>query len=228
MIRIERVRLPGGMQAFARREDDAVVVYVSAELTASERTAAIARALRAAPEAGWRSPRSPVLLPALAGGARLRLVPESRWAYRGLLATVPVAAAAVVVPLLLLSGGTPVPRDPVAAPQGQPPATSQPARTGDRPAAAHRAGQDPGTGSGPAAARPRSKTKTRGKTTGGGAPVPEGSGKPSPAQTGTNPGSPPPTGNPAPGPQPSPQPSPTPTPSGSGGCVSVLGVTICL
>jgi hypothetical protein len=156
MIRIERVRLPGGMQAFARREDDAVVVYVSAELTAGERTAAIARALRAAPEAGWRSPRSPVLLPALAGGARLRLVPESRWAYRGLLATVPVAAAAVVVPLLLLSGGTPVPRDAVAAPQGQPPATSQPARTGDRPAAAHRAGQDPGTGSVPAAAaRPR-------------------------------------------------------------------------
>jgi len=86
MIRIKRVPLPAGMQAFARRENGAVAVYVSADLSAAGRSAAIRRALRAAPEAGWRSTGSPVLIPALAGAVRLRLVPESRWTYRALFA----------------------------------------------------------------------------------------------------------------------------------------------
>jgi hypothetical protein len=108
MIRIRRARLPAGLQALARRDHGAVVVDVSAALSASERTAAIRRALRAAPEAGWRSPRSPVVLPALAGGAGLPLAPGGRWAYRALFAAAAAAVIAVVT-LLLLAGGSPGP-----------------------------------------------------------------------------------------------------------------------
>jgi hypothetical protein len=97
MIHIRRVRLPESLQAFARRENGAVIVYVAAGLSAGERTAAIRRALRAAPEAGWRSPRSPVELPALAGGAGLRLVPDGLWAYLALFAAAVAAVIAVVM-----------------------------------------------------------------------------------------------------------------------------------
>jgi hypothetical protein len=106
MIRIRRVRLPAGLQALAGRDHGAVVVYVSAALSASERTTAIRRALRAAPEAGWRSPRSPVVLPALAGGAGLPLAPGGRWAYRAIFAVAAVAVIAVVA-TLVLAGGSP-------------------------------------------------------------------------------------------------------------------------
>jgi hypothetical protein len=106
MIQIRRARLPESLQALARRENGAVVVYVSATLPASERAAAIRRALRAATEAGWRSPRSPVMLPALAGAAGLPLAPEGRWTYRALVAA---AAAAVIglVTAIVLAGGSP-------------------------------------------------------------------------------------------------------------------------
>jgi hypothetical protein len=104
MIHIRRARLPESLQAFARRENGAVIVYVSAGLSAGERTAAIRRALRAAPEAGWRSPRSPVELPALAGGAGLRLAPDGLWAYLALLAAA-VAAVIAVVTAVALAGG---------------------------------------------------------------------------------------------------------------------------
>ena len=147
MIRIEHVRLPDGLQAFARLEDGTVVVYVAAELSAAERTTAIARALRAAPEAGWRDPHRPVLLPALAGGARLRLVPESRWAYRGL-AAVPAAVAAAVVAFALLGGSAPA--SPGTAAPGMPPVTAGPvpAQAGP-PGTAQRKGPGLRSGSGP-------------------------------------------------------------------------------
>jgi hypothetical protein len=214
MIRIERVRLPGGMQAFARHQDGAIVVYVSADLPAGERTTAIARALRAAPEAGWREPHCPVLLPALAGGARLRLVPESRWAYRGL-AAVPAAVAAAVITLTLL-GGAPASR-PAATPR-MPPVTPAAGQAGP-PGTAHREGPGLRAGSGTSAPGSGSGGQAHGKTPGpgGAGPVPQGSGRPSPTPTTTKPGSP----------SPSPAPKPSPSPSQKS-CVSVLGITVCL
>jgi hypothetical protein len=215
MIRIEHVRLPGGLQAFARLEDGTVVVYVSADLSVAERTTAIARALRAAPEAGWREPHRPVLLPALAGGARLRLVPESRWAYRGL-AAVPAALAVAVVALTLLGGSAPA--SPVTAAPSMPPVTAPASGPAGAPGTAQRKG--PGLRSGSSAAGSGPSGKGHGKTSGhggGGAPAPQGSGRPSPTPTATQPGSP----------KPSPDPKPSPSPSPSS-CVSVLGVTVCL
>src|SRR5215471_6221736 len=117
MIRIERVRLPPGMTAFARRENGTMFVYVSAGLPPAARLAAIREALRAAPDAGWRSGRHPVLLPALAGGAGLRRAPEGRWPYWVLL-TAAVAVAASLIAMTVLHG--PLPRHAAAgsAPPG--------------------------------------------------------------------------------------------------------------
>jgi hypothetical protein len=143
MIQIRRARLPESLQALARRENGAVVVYVSATLPASERAAAIRRALRAAPEAGWRSPRSPVMLPALAGAAGLPLAPEGRWTYRALVAA---AAAAVIalVTAIVLAGGSPAHRSAHSSTALRP--TASPTRPGP-------AGADgPGSGTGSPAA----------------------------------------------------------------------------
>jgi hypothetical protein len=180
MIRIRRARLPESLQALARRENGAVVVYVSAALPASARAAAIRRALRAAPEAGWRSPRSPVVLPALAGGAGLPLAPEGRWTYRALIAA---AAAAVIalVTAMVLAGGSPAhgsPRSSTALRPTASPAGPGPARAG---------GPGPGTGSpaapgttpgaGPAPGRPGTRVKAGQPATAGKGPVPETSGQ---------------------------------------------------
>ena len=122
MIRIERVGLPPGMKAFARRENGTVYVYVSAGLPAGERLAAIREALRAAPDAGWRTGHHPVLLPALAGGAGLRRAPEGRWTYWALL-TAAIAVAASVVAMTLLSGAV-TPRAAAVPPAAQSPGTT--------------------------------------------------------------------------------------------------------
>src|SRR5260370_34050551 len=108
MIRIQHVRLPAGMTAFARRENGIVFVYVNTDLSAGRRLAVIREALRAAPDAGWRSGHHPVLLPALAGGAGLRWAPGGRWAYWALLtAVVAVAASIVAVTMRTAPVGTP-------------------------------------------------------------------------------------------------------------------------
>ena len=213
MIHIRRVRLPESLQALARRENGAVVVYVSAALPASERAAAIRRALRAAPEAGWRSPRSPVVLPALAGGAGLPLAPEGRWTYRAL-----VAAAAAVVALItamVLAGGSSAPGSAHSSKALRPaasPAGPGPARAG---------GPGPGAAPGGASAgQPGGKAGQ--PPTAGQGPAPETSGQPIPVPTVTT----------GPSPRPSPaaaRPSPSPASSPAGpGCVDVLGVKICL
>src|SRR5947209_596244 len=128
------------MNAFARSEDGKVVVYVGQGLSARQRWAAIREALRAAPLAGWRALRSPVLLPVLAGSVGLRRAPEGRWVTKALLATAAVAAAVVisVVAATLLTGE--------ATPHGTagPPAALQP---GGQPTSG--AGQAPAPGSAP-------------------------------------------------------------------------------
>jgi hypothetical protein len=154
MIRFQRVALPPGTRAFAHREDGEILVQVSAGLTARERLAAIRDALRAAPAAGWRSPRSPVLLPALLGSAGLRRAPEGRRAYRAATATaVAVLAAATVAGVSLQGGG---PRPPAsAAERGGPPLTTP------APTASHEHGRRPGSPGRPRRRRPRSGRRPR-------------------------------------------------------------------
>ncbi len=230
MIRIRRVRLPESLEAFARRENGTVVVYVSAALSAGKRTAAIRRALRAAPEAGWRSPRSPVKLPALAGGAGLPLAPDGRWAYRALLAAAVAGVAAVIAVVTAMAlAGSPAhgaTGPPAALRTAAPSAGAGPARPRSGPAHGAGGGASPGPGSAPG--KPGAAGKPGKPATAGGRPTPETSGTPAPVPTATTTATP----SPRPSPVATPSPSPTPAKKKSGGsaptCVAVLGVTICL
>jgi hypothetical protein len=235
MIRIERGRMPAGAQAVALRQDGRIVVYVSEELSGRERLAAVREALRAAPAAGWRPPRSPVLLPALALSAGLRQVPESRWSYR--MGVAAVAGAVLLITATSLAtvtvehGGV---QQPAAAGPGRPPLTGAgPATSQSATGRDHGQGSDPGGQPGNGSSPTQSGTAPKpGKTTttsaGGGAspPAPQASGSPAPVATSV------PTSGSSPQPSQAPSPSPSPSPAkqsgGSGACVDVLGITVCL
>ena len=229
MIRIERAALPAGMNAFARRQNGTIVVYVSRGLSVLQRRAAIREALRAAPLAGWRALRSPTLLPVLAGSAGLRRVPEGRWVFRALLAAVAVVVAvaiSVAAATLLASRAAP-------HRSGKPPAAVQPgalpaagsgrSATGSSPRQADVPGPGPADApSGPAAgrnsnakaqagARPRRRRESPPRYR-------PGHRRPQPSGQST-------TSTPAPTAAPSPGPSPTGT---KGNCVDLLGVLVCL
>jgi hypothetical protein len=235
MIHIKRGRLPAGAQAVALRADGRIVVHVSEDLSGRQRLAAVREALRAAPAAGWRESRSPVLLPALALSAGVRQVPEGRWSYR--IAVAAVAGAVLLITATSLAtvsvdhGG--VHQPPAAGPGRSPltgagPMTSQSATGRD-----HGHGSDPGgqPGNGSSPGQPGTAPKP-GKTTttssGGGAspPAPQASGSPAPVSTSV------PTSGSSPQPSQAPSPSPSPSPAkqsgGSGSCVDVLGITVCL
>jgi hypothetical protein len=230
MIHVERGRLPAGAQAVALRQDGRIVVYVSRDLSARKRAAAIREALRAAPAAGWRPARSPVLLPALAMSAGLRRVPESRWGYRT--AAVAVAGAALLITAASVStvsvdhGGVRQPAAAVGA--GQPPlAGAGPATSQSATGTARAGGRQPGNGSSPAqpGAAPRPGKTT---TTSAGGPAPQATGTPAPVPTSTSSPWPQPSQAPSPSPSPSSSPSPAQQSGGSGSCVDVLGVTVCV
>jgi hypothetical protein len=215
------------MQVFARRENGAVVVYVSADLSAAGRAAAIRRALRAAPEAGWRSPHSPVLLPALAGAVRLRLAPESRWTYRAAFAaTAAVAIVVVAMAAALALSRAPLGPNPGSRPEALAPGSSaggQADPAGD-PARSGNGSPDPASGArGTQAATPGKSGKPVQPGAGGSGPAPQTSGKPVPVATSPKP-------KPSSKPSPSPSPSPTKTSGGGSGsgCLDLLGIGICL
>src|SRR5579875_1088966 len=207
MIRIKRGGLPAGAQAIALRQDSRIVVYVSEDLSGRQRLAAFREALNAAPAAGWRSTRSPVLLPALAMSAGLRQVPEGRWSYR--MAVAAVAGGALLITATGLGaisvkhGGE---HQPAAAGLSGPPLIAAWPATGQA-AAGRRSdpGRQPGNGSSPA--QPGTAPKP-GKTTttsaGGGAapPTPRASRTPAPV----------PTRGSSPRPSQTPWPSPSPSP----------------
>jgi hypothetical protein len=240
MIRIERVRLPPGMNAFARRENGTVFVYVSAGLSPGQRLGAIREALRAAPDAGWRSGRHPVLLPALAGGVGLRAAPEGRWPYWVLLTAVVAAVASVIAMTVMRRGTAP---GHAAGPgttlqPGGPssPGPEQASEPGARSSAPGPGSVPTGPGGrkpGPRAPKPQTSGTPLPVPTPGASPSPGPSPSPGTSPTTTPSGAPTPgsSSSPAPGPSgPSPSPSTSSTPKGSspGTCVSVLGVTICV
>jgi len=234
MIHIKRGRMPAGAQAIALRENGRIVVHVSEDLSGRQRLAAVREALRAAPAAGWRPERSPVLLPALALSAGLRQAPESRWSYR--VAVAAVAGAALLITatsLATVSVDHSEVHQPAAAGPGQPPLTGAgPMTSQSATGRDHGQGSDPGgqPGNGSSPAQPGTAPKP-GKTTttsagGGGAPAPQASGSPAPVATSV------PTSGSSPQPSQAPSPSPSPSPAkqsgGSGACVDVLGITVCL
>jgi hypothetical protein len=226
MIHIERVELPDGIRAFAHRDNGAVVVCVSPELSMRERLTAIRQALRAAPAAGWRAPRSPVLFPALLGSLGLQRAPDGRWTYRmavtGVVVLVAVLVGATVLTGVSLHIGNPQ-QDAVAP--GQPLLTGPgPAPSQARDSHAPGSSSQPTSGTSPRGSAPSSgPAPTPAKTTTSSlpGPAPAASGSPVPVTT-----------TPAPQPSSNPTPQPSPSPSkqsgGSGSCVDVLGVTICL
>jgi hypothetical protein len=231
MIHIERGRLPAGAHAVALREEDSIVLYVSEGLSARERTAAIRQALRAAPAAGWRSPRSPVLLPSLVLGAGLRRAPEGRWSYRMLAVSVAGVAllitATTVTTVSVQRGGVDQPT--AAAPAAQPPLTSAgPTTSQSAPSRGSAASPQPGNGSGSSPTQPGSAPQPRKTTTtSAGGPAPQASGSPAPVPTSGS--SPQPSQAPSPSPSPSASPTPAKQSGGSGGaCVDLLGVTLCV
>jgi hypothetical protein len=233
MIHIKRGRMPAGAQAVALRENGRIVVHVSEDLSGRQRLAAVREALRAAPAAGWRPERSPVLLPALALSAGLRQAPESRWSYR--VAVAAVAGAALLITatsLATVSVDHSEVHQPAAAGPGQPPLTGAgPMTSQSATGRDHGQGSDPGgqPGNGSSPAQPGTAPKP-GKTTttsaDGGAPAPQASGSPAPVATSV------PTSASSPQPSQAPSPSPSPSPAkqsgGSGACVDVLGITVCL
>jgi hypothetical protein len=229
MIHIERSRLPSGTRAFAYHEDGVIVVQVSAELSARERVGAIREALRATPAAGWRSLRSPVLLPALVGSLGLRRAPESSWPHR-VLVTAAVAVAvligvAAITSVSLHGGGRP----PAALQPGRSPLHSGPGPGSGRQAAGSGPGdgRHPGTRAGSPGGQRGSASKPGKKTTttAAGGPAPQASGTPVPVPAGS---SPQPSSTSSASPSPSSSPSPAKHSGGSGSCVGLLVITICV
>ena len=141
MIRIERVTLPSGLRAVARRDDSGnLVIYVAAELDSRQQRTAVLEAVRASRRAGWRA-ALPIWI-GLAAGLRFWLrrlqslvrAQPAGWA-TGVGA---VAAGAVVAAVLLTSPGSHSPLasggptgGSITGPAGQ----GQPGGHGHRPAA---------------------------------------------------------------------------------------------
>jgi hypothetical protein len=233
MIRIERVILPNGLRAIARRDENGdLVIYVSNALDAGRQRTAVMEAVRASKRAGWRAglPLGVALLAALRlwlGRAATAIhARPAAWAASAVTVTAGVAA----VGALLLA--PPHSRSPAAS--GRPPAAaslSPPHQQGEpgqhrrrvQPAAA-RPARSPGlpdslTQAGQSSPMPGQPHRT--------APVPGRTASPAPSQP---PSAPVPSASPSspPSPEPSPSPSPSPTGGKPGTCVILLGVRVCV
>lgn len=249
MIRIERVTLPPGLRAVARRDENGhLVVYVSAELDSRQQRAAVLEAVRASRRAGWRAALPIWIL--LAAGLRFWLrrfqsairTQPAAWAT----GAGAVAVGALVAALLL---GAPGAHSPLA--QGGTPGTSPTGQGGQ-------GGQGGGSGShghgrnhvqpiavipsasAPGQPRPGSSSPGAGSsspapghshTAPGSSSPPGHSSTPTPTPSKSSP-SPtvPPSSSPSPtrSSKPTPTPTPSPKPSKSKHCVIILGIKICI
>lgn len=237
MTRIERVALPDGLRAIARRDENGdLVIYVSSALDARRQRAAVIEAIRASRRAGWRA-GLPIGIALLAGfrlfarraATAIRARPA---AWTG--AAVAGATAVVVASLLLPT--SPRSHGPAASaqPSFQGGSTSLPSR---RPGTHLRRSLR---------VQPVAAIPATSPATGGGQPQ---SGQSSPASRQPPPGStrtpPPPSPTAAapsptaaapsptfPAPAPTPSSSPAPAPSASvgqpGSCLVILAVHVCV
>jgi hypothetical protein len=244
MIRIERVQLPPGLRAVARRDADGhLVVYVSAELDSRQQRAAVLEAVRASRRAGWRA-ALPLWI-GVAAGLRfwLRRLQSAISTQPATFATgVGVIVAGAVVAGLLL--GTPGSHSPLASgglpgssptgqvSQGQPSGHNGHGRRHVRPISAvppgpGSGGPRPGSSSpGPGHSSPapgRSHTSAPSSS-----PPPGHSSTPSPTPSRSSAPSPTPTPTPTIKPTPTPTPKPSPKPSKSKHCVIILGIKVCI
>lgn len=235
MIRIERVILPNGLRAIARRDENGdLVIYVSNALDAGRQRAAVMAAVRASRRAGWRA-ALPVGV-ALLAGLRLWLgraataihARPAAWAA----SAVAVTAGAVAAGALLLA--PPHTHSPAASDRPSAGASLSPPHQRQQGAPGHHRRRVQ-----PVVARPASPPGMPGKPAQAGqsspmpgqpgqtAPAPGRTASPGPSQT---PPAPAPSTSPPSAPSPVPSPSPSPSPSGGkpGSCVILLGVRVCV
>ena len=235
MIRIERVILPDGLRALARRNENGdLVIYVSNAIDARRQRAAVMEAIRASRRAGWRAglPIGIVLLAGLRLTARrattaIRARPAA-WTGAAVAGVTAVVVASILLPTSARS------HDP--APSAQPPpqrgSTSLPSR---RPGAHHARSRGSWQVQ-PVAAIPATSPSAPGGRPQSGQSSPVSAQQPPGFTRTPAPPSPtsaaPSTAPPAPTPTPSATPSPSPSPSVSGGqpgsCVPILVVRVCV
>jgi len=212
VIRLERVSMPDGLRAVARRDPHGdLIIYISDTLDAESARAAVQGVIRASRRARWRAGLPPVgvallvaLRQVLRGGAGTLRAQRAAWAT----AATALAASGGVAAVFL----TPAPHHHVAAAPVRPhvrmaPGHHSPAAAGSHPAQAQPAAATPsGSSPGPASSAPASPAPGR-----------------SPAR--------PPSPSPSPSSSPSPSlqpPSPSPSPSPSDTCVPILVIRACV
>jgi hypothetical protein len=235
VIRIERVPLPAGLRAFARRDHNGdLVVYVSTTLDAAGQRAAVMEAVRATRRAGWRGVVPLWLgLLALGWGWLSRGISALRAQPAALTAAVAGLAAAGVVAGIVVAAGPHQPGPALGAPPGGSSSSGVPHLSYGGPGGGHggHGGQIepvadlPGgtsTGSpepGRTPPRPGRTSPAPGTSSTTGTPRPGSSTpaptSPSPSASSPSPSSPPPGTT---------SPSPSPSPS----CIAILGIRVCL
>jgi hypothetical protein len=246
VIRIERVTLPPGLRAVARRDENGhLVVYVSAELSSRQQRAAVLEAVRASRRAGWRA-ALPIWI-GLAAGLRFWLR-RLQSAIRTQPAAWGTGAGAIVVGALVagLLLGVPGAHSPLA--QGGTPGAT-PTGQGSGSAGGHGHGRNHvrpisvvPSGSAPGQPKPGSSSPGPGSSSpapghshsASSSPPPGHSSSPSPhpSQSSSSPSVPPSSSSPAPTrsskPTTSKTPAPSPKPSKSKHCIIILGIKVCI
>jgi hypothetical protein len=243
MIRIERVTLPPGLRAVARRDADGhLVVYVSAELDSRQQRAAVLEAVRASRRAGWRA-ALPIWIGLAAGlqfwlrrlQSAVRTQPAA-WA-TGIGA---VVAGALIAGVLLATPGSHSPLASGGSPGGTSSSQIGPyqhngghGRRHVQPIATYPSASVSGPQPGSSSPGPGSSSPPPGRSHSSppsSSPPPGHSSSPSPTPS-TKSSTPTPTHTPTPTPTPktsSPKPSPSPKPSKTKHCIIILGIKICL
>ena len=242
MIRIERVTLPPGLRAVARRDEHGnLVVFVSAELDSRQQRAAVLEAVRASRRAGWRA-ALPLWI-GLAAGLRfwLRRLQSAIRTQPAAFATGigAIVAGAVVAGVLLTAPGSHSPLASGGSPGGSPTSQTGPGQPGGRGHGRRHVRPISAIPPGPASGGPRPGSSSPGPGHSSPAPgrshsvpasssPPGHSSTPSPTPSRSSAPSPTPTPTPTTKPTPTPTPKPSPKPTKSKHCIIILGIKVCL
>jgi hypothetical protein len=229
VIRIERVPLPDGLRAIAHRDPRGdLIVYVSDALDAECVRATVRKVIRASRRAGWRAGVPPVGVAVLAalgqwlrGAARVLGARSATWATAATAATALVVGGSTAAVFLTRAPHQHISSAPAPSPVHSTALPGQPRGAAGR----HRGQVQPAAATPSASGRvpaDRPKPGRRSPAPGHSSPAPSTSRSPAPAPS--------PAPRPAASPSPSPAPSPSPSPSGGspGGCVTILGIHVCV